>query len=222
MAAQIICFGIMAFCFYVLVYTLLHRKHRKFYIPAKMACSTMFLITAILMGCLSGHMEKLWGIMPAFLLCFCGDLALGFHNRMVKQKYMLIGTGFFLLAHIGFYIYLLRYQPIQWIDFIFPVCMVLAAIYLCGRDDFDVGKFKPCACGYAFFVGSLASKGVLVMLEIPCMETLLIAIGGIFFLISDLLIMVLFFKKRRPWWTHGWNVGTYFFAMYCLAISIYY
>lgn len=213
-------FAINLFCFMGLLYTLLNRSYRRFYVPAKMLCSSAFVITAIAMACLSFHTDRLKILLPALIFCFAGDLLLGLHNRRNQNRLLMAGAAMFALGHICFVAYMVNKAGFAASDLIIPFFGVLFAFLLTGNRQFSFGKYKAAACIYAFFVTALASKSVSVFFRTPSLSNALFAAGGVLFLVSDCLIAVLYFKKKRAWAVHGLNLGTYYLGIFLIAASL--
>lgn len=213
-------FAVMAIAFFFLLYTLLNRKYRKWYVPIKMVNSLIFVLTLLLYAGLSGHKEKLFYLLPAFLLCFVGDLAMGLHNKYVKGKYLIAGMVFFLLGHVGFIAYFYTKAGISVVDFILPVVGILLVWVLDKKEVLLLGKYKYPAMIYTLFVGTMASKSFHNAYLIGSSETMLLAIAGALYLVSDSLIGVMYFKKKHGWTAHGFNIATYYLAMYLIAVSV--
>lgn len=207
-------FAVLLLLFFAMLYTLLNRKYRKFYVPAKMLCSLHFLVTCILFGSMK--------MLPAFVLCFVGDLFMGLYNKTIKKKWLILGMLFFALAHVFFSIYFCTIKALSLVDFIFPVIGVAATFAVTKNKNFNFGHVAPLAPIYAFFVCFIASKCVSIFLSNMTVETVMLALGGIFFLASDTLIIPLYFKKKHGFTIHGWNLATYYLATFLLAVSYFF
>lgn len=220
MLAIIISFIVCGIGFAGLLYTLLNRKYRKYYVSIKMFNSALFLINLSVMTVISGNRMPFAYLMPGFFLCFVGDLALGLHNKYVNKKYLITGTGLFLLGHICFLTYFYSRVPFMIYDVIMPVIGVIAVIILKHSKSFSLGSFAYPGMVYAIFVAGMAGKSFELLILNPCANTICLALGGLFFLTSDVLIAPLYFKTKRAWAIHGFNIGTYYLAMFCIAISV--
>ena len=173
---------------------------------------------------IENHLSELWSIMdylmPGFLLCFAGDLFMGLHNRHVKKQYLLLGTLLFLLGHICFISYLYTLSGFTPYDLILPTLGVIGVLVLKKIPSFFLGKFAYAGMIYAIFVCTMAGKSIQVLWTHPGAKGICLALGGIFFLTSDVLIAPLYFKKKRAWAVHGLNIGTYYLAMFFIAVSV--
>ena len=216
----IISFIVVALFFVPLIYTLLNRKYRRFYVPAKMINSAVFVINLCVLTRISGSSTAFAYLMPGFLLCFAGDLFMGLHNRQVKKQYLLLGTFLFLLGHICFISYLYTLSDFTPYDLILPILGVIGVSVLRRIPSCFLGKFAYAGMGYAIFVCTMAGKSIQVLWTHPGAKGICLALGGIFFLTSDVLIAPLYFKKKRAWAVHGLNIGTYYLAMFFIAVSV--
>jgi hypothetical protein len=145
MKPVIISFTVAALAFVPLIYTLLNRKYRRFYVPAKMLNSAVFVVNLCVLSYISGNSRAFAYLMPGFLLCFAGDLFMGLHNRHVKKQYLLLGTLLFLLGHICFISYLYTLSGFTPYDLILPTLGVIGVLVLKKIPSFFLGKF---ACRY--------------------------------------------------------------------------
>ncbi|MBR4993119.1 MAG: hypothetical protein IKY04_02610 [Lachnospiraceae bacterium] len=220
MKAVIISFVAVAIAFVPLIYTLLKREYRKYYVPAKMFNSAVFIVNLSVMSVISGNREAFTYLMPGFFLCFVGDLFMGLHNKYVKKRYLLLGTLLFLLGHVCFISYLYTLSGFTPYDLILPVLGVIGVLVLKRIPSFFLGKFAYAGMIYAIFVCTMAGKSIQVLWVNPGSKGLCLALGGIFFLTSDVLIAPLYFKKKRAWAVHGLNIGTYYLAMFFIAVSV--
>ncbi|MCR5154490.1 MAG: lysoplasmalogenase [Lachnospiraceae bacterium] len=221
MLAHMICFFITGILYFCLLYTLLDRKVRKYYLLFKMFSSTAFMGTAVYMGLVSGNTKNLLIMLPAFVFCYLGDYFLGVHKRVVKQIYLYLGTAAFSLGHIAFITYFCVRNGFEGYELIFPILGCVFVFFISRWDKYDFGRFRGPAFVYGAVLFTMAGKAVMNEILFPSRGNLLLAIGAIFFIISDYLIMVLYFRKKKGWTIHGWNLGTYYVAMYFMAISLF-
>lgn len=222
MALQLGCFLGMFFFLACVLYTLCNRKYRKYFVLCKMLCSTMFLVMAFLMGISYGKMDFFFRMLPALLFCYLGDLLLGFHNRTRKKSYFLVGTLAFGMGHVCFLIMLYAQQPFGWCEGISVILFPTVIALLSKNQSFHFGHYKYMAMLYAILVGTFGLKSLSIAIENPVSANILMAVGGMMFLLSDGVIFLISFWKRRVWAFHGLNLVTYYLAMSFLAVSIAY
>lgn len=203
-----------------LLTTLIYKPARNYFVFAKIAASTAFLGIAVLFWQKSGKNAWFFHILPGFLLCFLGDVCLGIYNVRRKKTFFLAGLFLFLLGHLSFLAALVTLQPLGILDVVVPMLAVLGTMGITIRKQLLLGKMKPYVYLYSFFVAMFFVKSMHIFGRMPQKMTACLALGSCLFLISDFLILFLYFAKRRPWSTHGWNLATYYYGMFFLALSI--
>ena len=205
-----------------LLYTLINKKYRRHFLVLKIICSTCFLILSFLFAFKGSSMEYYIYFFPAFFMCFLGDVFLGLFNQSKKKHYFIIGTLFFLTGHIFFITACSKIKSLDKYDFIFPIVIILLFPFFIKKKRLTIGKLKPFVYIYAFFISFLFSKCVLMFWNTGTRQTALLAIGSLLFLISDTLILFLYFHRNHRWSTHGIKLATYYYGMFFLALSLLY
>lgn len=201
-----------------LLAVLIKKQYRHFYVPVKAAASIAFLLAAVYAGIQGSH-AMLFSLLPAFFMCFFGDLFLGFHYMIQKKKLFLAGILTFLMGHILFLAVFLQIQPLSVWDFLFPVCAIGITAAVTAKRHMVLGALRPYVYVYSFFVAMLFAKSVHIFLAMPQTGSMMRAAGAGLFLMSDFLILYLYFYERHPWSTHGWNLALYYYGMFLLAVS---
>ncbi len=212
----------MGLLLYAILYTLINRSARKYYVPVKMLASTAYIVIAACLAVKSDNLAHFWILLPAFALCWAGDLFLGLHKKIVKTIILLIGTSCFMGAHLFFLIFLYGRTPFTGWDLIAPAASAVIVWFLGKSEKYDFGRFRYGAVTYAFCIGYLFGKSLVTYIADPVNSNFFFMVGALFFIISDFLILVLYFRKKRAWTVHGWNLATYYLAMYFISISIYF
>lgn len=205
-----------------LLYTLINKKYRKNFLCFKIVCSSCFLVISFLCAIGGSGLVNYLYVFPAFFMCFAGDILLGFFNLNKRKKFFILGLLFFLTGHIFFLTFYCRIVQLHVVDVIFPICAVLVLPFFIHKRKMVIGKLKPFVFIYAFFVSFLFSKSMLLFLKLHTLQTGLLACGSFLFMISDLLILFLYFYRNRRWITHGLNLATYYYGMFLLALSLLY
>ena len=73
----------------MLLSVLIYQPWRKNYVSVKTVASIAFLLLALWCG-MQGTNQTLMRLeLPAFVLCLCGDVFLGFYNGSRKKKYFI-------------------------------------------------------------------------------------------------------------------------------------
>lgn len=211
---------IMGLSLIFLLVTLCNRTYRKYYLPAKMVCSLEFLLFSFAMGVLSGQMIWTLQLLPGLLLCLIGDLFMGLRHKSQKNTCFLLGTMSFALAHICFLVMLYVSHPFQWADLTVVVVMPIIIKLLKRTGQFRFGKYEGMAILYSILVAGFAWKSAEIAIGTMQSEDLCLAIGATFFFLSDSLIFLISFWKKRVWPLHGMEISAYYIAMCLIGLSI--
>ncbi len=206
----------------LLLFVLIRKTYRKYYIPCKMICSAAYLALGFYCAYQGSHVRFFYCMLPGYILCFCGDAFLGIYNRSSNKKFLMTGLFSFLFGHVVFVTSFWVLQELSLFDFAFPVVFVLITVWITNQKSMFLGKLKPYVYLYSFFVSMMFGKSVLLVLEVISMQRVLLACGATLFLISDYMILFLYFYKHRAWCVHGINVTTYYYGMFLLALSLLY
>ena len=206
----------------MLLSVLIYQPWRKNYVSVKTVASIAFLLLALWCG-MQGTNQTLMRLeLPAFVLCLCGEVFLGFYNGSRKKKYFIGGVFAFLIGHVFFLISFCSIQSMSWVDFLFPFLGTAFTVFLTNLEKMCLGKLRPYVYLYSFFITMLFVKAVHIQMQMPDTGNLCRAIGTGLILISDFLILFLYFYKNRPWSTHGWNLVTYYYGMFFIAAGLLY
>ncbi len=214
---------------YILLFGLLYGSYhpprfRKIFPWIKLSTSICFVLIACYSAFL-GHDYTLFVYMlPAFLLAALGDFLLGLAHAKdsSENKAFLMGTLSFLAAHIIFYAALSTLDPIRASDFIIPAAVMTAVIFISNSKNIHLGRMKIPGIIYAFFVGLLFSKGLMVLLFQGISTAHILMFSGSFlFLISDMILIFLYFHISPPKCLAFANLSTYYTAMALLGLSMY-
>ena len=206
----------------MLLYTLINKRYRKYFLYLKIICSFCFLCLSFFCAFKGNNLLFFKYIFPAFFLCFLGDIILGIFNKSKRKRYFLSGSILFLAGHIVFLTAFYRLQVFSIYEIFFPITVVIFTAFLVKKKKMQLGKILPFAYIYAFFVAMLFSKSTHMFIEIKSLSTLLLNVGSFLFMISDLLILFLYFYRKRRWATHGFNIATYYYGIFLMVLSLYY
>ncbi len=197
-----------------------HSAWRKYYIGAKTVNSLAFLAVFFLSTYLSGEIMQFWLMLPAFFCCFAGDIFMAAYNCYRKRVHFLMGLGIFLAGHLCFTRWLAARQAISLTDLFLPVFAVLLTWYLVSRKDIHTGRLKPFILLYAFFVALFFVKGQHLAIANPSVANVMTAVGSTLFLISDILILFVYFRKNKSPLANLLNLATYYYGMFLLASQL--
>ena len=163
-------------------------------------------------------------LLIAFCLAAFGDIAIGVANNRHGAAGAshsisgMAGVGFFSIAHV---FYLL------------PIIAMLAMLRITRHPSFHFSRHtRPAGVFYYMVVTLMFSVGLNVavtcvtwspLLSIRCpLNGWALGAGVTLFLISDLLMLPLYFYTRRkcPRWVRFVNLSTYYFGQLLLALSL--
>ncbi len=202
----------------------------------KMACSTIFLLTAVLaMFCAKNFTNYAVFILIGLSLSWIGDFVLHYKTT---ENFFVTGVLIFLCGHVSYIIALLRAQELY-----FPEAPFLGyeeTVLLLGGVCFgqcrlhmlkaDYGKaFIPCTLYMnvimVMFVKAMSLSIRFIMqspVENAVVTGIILAVGVCMFDVSDFTLALLHFTPRysKSYVMRKLNVWTYFFAQMCLGLTI--
>lgn len=193
------------------------RPLAKYYAFAKAAASLGFLLVALCR--LDGsHLGE--GMLACLALCAAGDVLLGLANAHAGffSRFFSAGAVCFVLAHAGFCLLFGAAAGWQAGQFLLPAALVAAA-GLAARDKhrFRLRRMAIPALFYSFFVGLMCAQSIGYALHTGIW---LAAVGGILFLLSDCVLLFLYFYYKRRLAFRALNLITYYLGMLCLALTV--
>lgn len=196
---------------------------KKYYIVSKCLCSFGFLFVAILGKVQSLNHALFWRMFVGFFFCFLGDYFLAKKESGDKEKQLILGLLSFLLGHCTFLIALWFIQPMNVYTAFLPLFGVVLVLFLMRFQYMEVGKLKVPVLIYTYFVTALFVKCFQVTIHGDgSLFYSFIFLGGLLFLISDLIILFLYFYQKQYKILKFLNLATYYGAMFLLSVSIYY
>ncbi|WP_077534679.1 lysoplasmalogenase family protein [Massiliimalia massiliensis] len=211
-----------AVVFGMLIATCYHPKWKSRHVLVKTIQSLGFIWIATIASYYSRDFGFYFSMLPGFVLCLCGDISLAFNDRKPSDRTFLIGVGSFLIGHILFLTAFYRIASFSWTDLIFPVLMVGVSYLLTRMKKMDVQNMLPCVLIYSFFVSALCGKGAQIAMTSLSNQAILLGVGSFLFLVSDMIILFLFFYQTKYVSGKFWNLLTYYGGLLCLALSILY
>jgi len=200
------------------------KNGRSRYTFFKVMTSLCFVGIACYSAILGGLPELFFFLLPGFWFAVAGDYLLGIaHTREdYKGKEFIAGAVMFMLAHVAFYVALSTIQDVSPLDFVLPAVFSSVMFFVLQHKPFVLGKMLIPGLVYTFFVALLLSKGaMLVIFEGHGVRNLLILAGGLLFLISDGVLLFMYFHITPKKNLGALNLGTYYSAMALLGLCIY-
>ena len=197
------------------------RFHR--YTAAKTVTSIGFLVVALLArfaGRGNGD-PRFWLLFAAMVLCAAGDLLLGLANNGhgIHSRTFLRGLICFGVAHLVFCVFYAVVTPPHWRDLLLPALLLAVTMLLSRKGLLRLRKLRIPAFCYCFLVGLMCSMSISAVIPARGMAQLLCAVGSVLFLISDCIIVFLYFYIRQRPWMRIANLTTYYLGLLFLALS---
>lgn len=148
-----------------------------------------------------------------------GDFFLQYIRRD-NQKYR-IGIGCFMATQI---LFLVSMSVINLMNGWLPTVLIAAAILVCAlllmkKQNWQPGREKGMLTGYTILLAFMTAKAIATLVQDMTVGSLLMALGAILFLVSDLLLGVWnYHTGKRAHANLNWI--TYFSGMMLIALSV--
>lgn len=191
----------------------------KFYTFFKTLNSIDFILIGLFCSYQNPKENLLIYLIPAFILCLTGDILLSFYHRNKKNRYIISGIISFLLGHIVFSYAFLHIVNLDIYIFIIPTVILVLTYFLTNLKGMKAGKLKPAIWFYSFFVALLFSIGLFMLIRHQNIHSIYVFIGSLLFLISDSILLFLYFYKNLKV-LHVLNLIAYYYGMFFLACSL--
>jgi uncharacterized membrane protein YhhN len=216
-----ICLAVFFIVMCIYLYHIIFREntHEKI---TKTATSVMFFITGVLSMVLtrSFSFSSIFMCIGLFFSIF-GDFFL-IKQLKIKHSFM-IGVSFFLLAQISYITAFTSVIPLKWFDFAVFGIIEGSALLVYRLMNFDAKSLKLPLLIYSSSLCFMAIKAVSFIFVRPfgIYHALVVATGGILFLISDAILGYSIFSNRNSLKARLTNLLTYYFGQILLAFSIF-
>ena len=200
--------------------------------------SILFVVISVLAWRHSGmNMFTYWPLLAAFCLAAFGDIAIGVANNRHGAAGAshsisgMAGVGFFSIAHVFYLLFFTQFCPMEWYHFILPIIAMLAMLRITRHPSFHFSRHtRPAGVFYYMVVTLMFSVGLNVavtcvtwspLLSIRCpLNGWALGAGVTLFLISDLLMLYFYTRRKCPRWVRFVNLSTYYFGQLLLALSL--
>jgi len=214
-------------CFFILIQ---HPKKPLISFMFKGLASVSVLILGVYACKYSGLIDSVSGMLFLAGLGFCilGDVLLALLEFKIKDaKYNIINAGSvsFFLAHICFITaicFLIGGNGVALsIPFLFGILFV-GIIYLIQKPmSLNYGKSTAATLIYSFGLSTALATSVSYMIIASfSLASIILACGLLFFLISDLILSMIYFKENSPRVLYYPNLSTYYIAIILIACSL--
>lgn len=206
------------------------RLFARWYVPAKLSLSCGFVLAALAAALYRGSLARPFtlGLLPCLVLCALGDAALGMANthRAHFKRWMMRGAGAFAAAHAGFCALFTLAPPgagWHWQDA--AVCAGAVCITgLCAHSSrFALRRMHMTVPGlvYSACVGLMGARSAAFALARSFdRQGVLACLGAALFLLSDAVLLVLYFYHRPPRAARAANLILYYLGVFCLALAV--
>lgn len=196
----------------------------------KVICSSGFLLTGIYLLYIAPSRYS-WLMVCGLFFGLLGDIWLGLKWIYEKQQDLFILAGFFCFA-IGHFFYIMalwmhsvRDVPLFWwlIPLILAIVSSYAVVTYSRKKGIRYGKFQHIAVAYGsiLLLMTLLAGSVSIWTKGQDQRAFFVLVGGLCFLISDLVLSMIYFKKdtnspKRIIFNHV----MYYMAQFFIAFSI--
>ncbi len=154
-------FVLYSILFTFLMLATISLKYKKYYVIVKTINSIGFLAVSIFCAYYGANIRTLIYLLPALLLCFIGDVVLGFYNATIerdvketntkvtgKPSLFIMGLLTFAFGHVCFIYVFSIMQKVTWVDMIFPILAIFITIGLTRLDKMNTGKLTKLIVAY--------------------------------------------------------------------------
>lgn len=204
------------------------KRNRGRYALAKGVCSLLFVAAGVLAWVMGegGSRQRFFLLLAALLLCAFGDVLLGVANRKaanLDKRYFVAGALSFAVAHVLFVLLFAALAPFRWYDWAPSVLLMGVLLALDKTGSVQLGKMRPLAYVYTALIGLMFWKalGGLLFAPAPGPGAVLACIGAALFLLSDVILLFLYFGVRRFQWLRSANLLTYYVGIYLLSLAAF-
>lgn len=193
---------ILLYILLFLIMTCTWRTH--YHIYTKGLCSFGFILIAYL-----SHQTKLFLlILPGLLAFMIGDILL------CKKNLFKYGLDAFLIGDIACLFFYYHFQPFTYIELFVPVVSMILLEIVTYSKDID---YKTEITSYIFALVWLTTKSILTAITLNTLNFKMMALGFIFYLLSDALLV--FYKKNKYQILGILNIFFYYFGIFLTAYS---
>ncbi len=159
-------------------------------------------------------------MMVAFVCSLAGDVFLALDTE--QGILFVLGVLSFALAHVMFSVSFCKASAVTKADFATMFLILAAAILILLMGDFEFQGMFPVLIGYAAVISFMTAKALSFWRCRRGRErtTYLIMVGGVLFLLSDILLLFWLFGNGTPKEIQSVNWLLYYLAQGCLTASL--
>ena len=191
----------------------IYHRNKSTYIYFK----TLTSLTFVAAGIYYGYRVQNFYLIPTLIGFMIGDIMLATKLR----RSFIYGMGGFFLADVWFVCELYRIKPITVLDFVLPVFVIIFITVIGKYPKMHLGHYKKPMYGYGFVLALSVASSVGCYLMYGTRAYLCLAVGMVFYFISDFLLMFQYFYKTnyRDYLKLA-KMLFYFVGAYLIAYSI--
>ena len=167
----------------------IYHRNKNTYIYFKTLTSLMFVITGIYYGI----QKQNFFLIPTLIGFFISDIMLATKLR----RSFIYGMGGFFLADVWLVSRLYRLKPMGFEDFILPIFILIFVFYIGKHPKMHLGHYKKPMYGYGFVLALTLTKSIECYVQNGTKSYLLLAVGMLFYFISDFLLMFQYFYTTK-------------------------
>lgn len=205
----------------VLIYASYPTKLEPHRLLFKALTSAGFIALAVYCALDSGNIWFLGWMLPPLGACFVGDVLMAVTDNHWNDGIFTAGVAAFAVAHLLFLVAISQLSPFNPWELAIPACVAGGMLFVGRIPGLDVGKLKGALVPYGFLVAWLFSKTL--VWTISCGGIALswtMMVGALLFMVSDVLLLIIYFYNRTFKPMRFLNQATYYGGMALLALSI--
>ena len=191
----------------------LYHRNKNTYIYFKTLTSVTFVMTGIYYG----YQNQNFMLIPTLVGFLIGDIMLATKLR----RSFLYGMGGFFLADVWLVYVLYGLKPVTIYEFILSILVIVFVNMISRNPKMHLGHYKRPMYGYGFVLSLAVSNSMGCYLLYGTKSYLLLALGMIFYFVSDFLLMFQYFYKTQ--YRDVLKIAKmlfYFIGAYLIACSI--
>jgi len=197
-----------------------YRLEKSKFIYIKMVASLLFLSIAVsAFVILKPSADYAAWIIAALAFGMIGDGLLVYREKL---KLFILGLTAFLIGQIFYGVTFLRFVGFMWIDVVFYVALVLAALFVYTKVKLNLGKMKIPVLAYVLIISFMFVMAIssLYKCGFDTLTSALISSGAVLFLASDVVLAFVVFADKPHKSLRAINLALYYAAQMILALTL--
>lgn len=191
----------------------LYHRNKDTYIYYKTLTSLTFVIT----GLYYGYCNQNYALVPTLTGFLIGDIMLATKLR----RSFIYGMGGFFLADVWLLYYLYHLKTVTIYDFILSLAIIIFVKTISKNPKMHLGHYKKPMYVYGVVLSLAVSNSIGCCLLYGTRSYFLLAVGMVFYFISDFLLMFqYFYKTKYRDYLKIAKMLFYFIGTYIIAYSI--